>query len=267
MSDTSPALSLPLIQPSQAQKHVTHNEALRVLDAAVQLTVADRDRTDPPATPALGARHIVAGPGGGAWAGQAGAVALWDGTAWDFFAPRPGWRAWVTGEAALVVWDGAAWGAAAPAADLQNVPGLGIGGSWDAVNRLTVTSEAALFTHAGGGVRMTLNKAAAGETASLLFQTGYGGRAEIGTAGSDDLAVKVSADGASWTDALTVAGATGDVTLGALLRLPPRLRAALPDPAVAGVGALAFATDAPGGAQPVYSDGTTWRQVQDGAAL
>jgi hypothetical protein len=37
MPDTSHALSLPLIQPSQAQKHVTHNEALRILDAVVQL--------------------------------------------------------------------------------------------------------------------------------------------------------------------------------------------------------------------------------------
>ena len=39
MPDTSHALSLPLIQPSQAQKHVTHNEALRILDAVVQLVV------------------------------------------------------------------------------------------------------------------------------------------------------------------------------------------------------------------------------------
>lgn len=30
--DLSPVLSLPLIQPAQAQKHVTHNEALRLLD-------------------------------------------------------------------------------------------------------------------------------------------------------------------------------------------------------------------------------------------
>ena len=39
MSDNSPRLDLPFILPSQAQKHVTHNEALRLLDALVQLAV------------------------------------------------------------------------------------------------------------------------------------------------------------------------------------------------------------------------------------
>ena len=41
MSQTSPVLSLPYIQPAQAQKHVTHNEALRILDAITQLSVID----------------------------------------------------------------------------------------------------------------------------------------------------------------------------------------------------------------------------------
>ena len=35
MTDTSSNLKLPFILPSQAQKHVTHNEALQILDALV----------------------------------------------------------------------------------------------------------------------------------------------------------------------------------------------------------------------------------------
>ncbi|WP_135506643.1 DUF2793 domain-containing protein [Roseovarius aestuariivivens] len=93
MSDTSPVLSLPLIQPSQAQKHVTHNEALLLLDAAVQLAVADRDRTSPPALPEAGQRHIVAPGATAEWAGQDGLLALWDGGAWRFVTPLVGWRA------------------------------------------------------------------------------------------------------------------------------------------------------------------------------
>jgi hypothetical protein len=58
--DLSPVLSLPLIQPAQAQKHVTHNEALRMLDVLVQLAVASRSLTAPPTFPADGARWIVA---------------------------------------------------------------------------------------------------------------------------------------------------------------------------------------------------------------
>ncbi|WP_444430004.1 DUF2793 domain-containing protein [Rhodobacter capsulatus] len=60
MADQTPLLGLPLILPSQAQKHVTHNEALSLLDAIVQLAVLDRVRTAPPASPQTGDRHIVA---------------------------------------------------------------------------------------------------------------------------------------------------------------------------------------------------------------
>lgn len=44
---------------AQAQNHVTYNEALRILDGIVQLSVKDRDLTVPPASPADGDRYIV----------------------------------------------------------------------------------------------------------------------------------------------------------------------------------------------------------------
>ena len=53
MPDQTSALSLPLILPSQAQKHVTHNEALRILDAVVPPSVKSRSLTDPPAARVL----------------------------------------------------------------------------------------------------------------------------------------------------------------------------------------------------------------------
>jgi hypothetical protein len=48
MSDATTHLLLPYILAAQAQKHVTHNEALRILDGLVQLSVLDRDLTAPP---------------------------------------------------------------------------------------------------------------------------------------------------------------------------------------------------------------------------
>ncbi len=60
MPDTTDRLELPYILPDQAQKHVTHNEALVRLDALVHLAVLDRDRSEAPAEPAAGDRHIVA---------------------------------------------------------------------------------------------------------------------------------------------------------------------------------------------------------------
>lgn len=73
--DETPNLKLPYILPSQAQKHVTHNEALRLLDAVVNLSVKSRSLTAPPAAPSGGARYIVTSPATGAWSGKNGMVA------------------------------------------------------------------------------------------------------------------------------------------------------------------------------------------------
>ena len=54
MSDLSPNLALPLLLPAQAQKHVTHNEALALLDLLVQLRVQRFDARTPPEAPGDG---------------------------------------------------------------------------------------------------------------------------------------------------------------------------------------------------------------------
>ena len=65
-----------------------------------------------------------------------------------------------------------------------------------------MASPATLLTHAGGGHQLKINKAGPGQTASLLYQTDWSGRAEMGLAGGDNFSVKVSADGATWAEAL-----------------------------------------------------------------
>ncbi|MCR8550874.1 DUF2793 domain-containing protein [Salipiger sp. P9] len=206
MSDLSANLSLPYLAGAQAQKHVTHNEALEILDAVVQLAVASRSLAAPPADPPPGARYLLPAAASGAWSGQADRLALWDGLVWRFFEPRPGWRAYVLDEPAETVWQDGAW---------QDLPGptatpmLGINSAADAGNRLAVAAPATLLSHEGAGHQLKINKAAAGDTASLLFQTGWSGRAEMGAAGSDDFAIKVSADGSAWTTALSLDAASG----------------------------------------------------------
>lgn len=211
MSDTSPILSLPYIQPSQAQKHVTHNEALRRLDVLVQTVVIDRDRSDPPLAPAPGDCHIVAPGGTGAWAGQDGALAHHDGTGWQFTPPRPGWQAQVRADNGAVVFDGTIWAPQPPVTD--NLTGVGINASSDATNRLSVSAPATLLSHDGAGHQLKINKSTAPDTASLLFQTGWSGRAEMGTTGSDGFAVKVSSDGAAWKIGLQIDPNTGQTAL------------------------------------------------------
>jgi hypothetical protein len=204
---------MPYIMPSQAHKHVTHNLALDLLDAVVQLAVLSRITAAPPTDPGEGDRFIVPAGATGAWAGQAGKVAVSRPGGWMLLAPRRGWLAWLGDEARLVGHDGEGWVDVVGSA-LNPALLVGVNTSADATNRLAVSAPATLFSHDGGDHRVKINKAAAGDTASLVFQTAYSGRAEFGLAGGDDFSVKVSADGAAWTEALRVDADTGLATVG-----------------------------------------------------
>jgi len=106
---TSPHLQLPYLAAAQAQKHVSVNDALSVLDAIVQLAVIDQDLTQPPASPVEGDRYIVAAGATGAWATYDGQVASFNSGAWQFYPPTSGWRVWVEDEAKQYVLKNAAW--------------------------------------------------------------------------------------------------------------------------------------------------------------
>lgn len=215
--DQTSRLSLPFIMPQQAQKHVTHNEALQALDVLVQPAVESRAVTTPPVSPVLGDAYIVAAGATGAWAGHESEIAAFQAGAWLFYDPAPGWVVYAKAEQAMLVFDAGAWTALASNGS-AGIPTLGVNTGADTTNRLAVASAASLFTHAGNGHQLKLNKAAAGDTASLLYQTGYSGRAEIGLMGDNHWRLKVSADGSSWFNALTVDNTTGGVTLVAPLR-------------------------------------------------
>ncbi len=109
MSDNTTHLGLPYLLAAQAQKHVTHNEALRLLDAMVQLSVLDRTRIAPPASPADGNRHLVASGATGLWTGWDLNIAFWVDGAWIRLVPRTGWMVWVAAEGLFLVWTGAVW--------------------------------------------------------------------------------------------------------------------------------------------------------------
>ena len=213
-AETTPALGLPFILNGQAQKHVTHNEALVALDALVQLAVVGAGENVPPAAPVEGERHIVGDAPTGAWADRPGAVAAFTGGAWRLFAPRTGWIA--VHDGAALVFGGEGWKPLAGAT--ERTERLGIGTDADATNRLAVASPATLLTHAGDDHRVVVNRAGEADTASVMFQTGFEGRAEMGLAGDGAFRIKASADGAAWRDALTVDPATGEVELPSTIR-------------------------------------------------
>jgi Protein of unknown function (DUF2793) len=328
MPDTT-FLALPLMEAAQAQKHVTHNEALVLLDGLVQLAVKSRVLATPPATPAEGDRYLVPAAPSGVWVGHVGQIAVSLAGVWRYTTPREGWALWIDNENVFLAFDGSAWvsvgggggggtpggvvgqiqfnnagafggvtfsgdvtvnpatgvativngavsnakaaamaantikgnntGALATAidlsstqvnamlpvfiasgasaakghvpappltagaskflredstwADLQGLGVLGVNATADATNKLAVNSSAALFNNIGAGVQIKVNKNVAADSASFLFQTGFSGRAEIGTSGDDDFHFKVSANGSAYFESLWIAGASGLVTV------------------------------------------------------
>ncbi len=197
---------------------MTHNEAVRALDAIVQLSVVDRDLTAPPGSPVDGQRFFIVGAAPtGLWAGHARKIAAFQDGAWMFHAPSEGWLSWIADEDTLVGWDGTAWvgvgGGGGGGGSVNPAPLVGVNATADTTNRLSVASPASLFNHEGAGHQQKINKAAAGNTASQLYQTGFSGRAEIGLTGDDNFHFKVSPDGATWKDAIQIDRTSGAVTM------------------------------------------------------
>jgi hypothetical protein len=113
---------------------------------------------------------------------------------------------------------------------LQGLTWLGLGTTADAANPFSAKLNKALWTALSpgeggtGDLRYTLNKTPVGNVLSLLFQTGFSGRAELGLTGADEVQVKVSADGSAWAEAVRVKP-DGKVGLGTAT-VPKRLTVA-----------------------------------------
>ena len=227
-------LGLALMAASQAQKHVTHNDALLSLDSLVQAVVVETDRLAPPATAQEGEAYLIGTSPTGSFAGQAGMLAAYMAGSWRFFQPQTGWMVFVKSRNAVMVLSGGSWHLLDDLAQsFANLKNLGIGTSADATNRLAVKTNAALFAATSaaeggsGDLRVAFNKPLATGTVSHLFQTNWSGRTELGLTGDDQFHIKVSPDGSTWTEALVCSSANGTVRMDRILtgRATPRVTA------------------------------------------
>lgn len=219
--DHSARLALPYLAAGQMQKHVTLNEALTRLDVLVQTAVVSRSTVTQPDDPGDGALWILPdGATGADWSTRpAGALMRAEGGGWTVVEAAEGLVALVQDVDQMVIRRDGAWGAlGAKLGVVQALTRLGVGTVADAANPFAARLNAALWTAletAAGGtgdLRLTLNKETPGDVLSLLFQSGWGGRAELGLAGDDDLRLKVSGDGSGWQEAFVVEGTTGRMT-------------------------------------------------------
>lgn len=207
----TPNIGLKLLSASQSQKHVTVNENARFLDALFSnpiIAVLDNDLTAPPGSPADGAIYIVKATATGAWATHEDDIAYYDTNTWVFFTPEEGWIAYIVDEDVYAVWTGTAWADSNNA--FQNVDMLGVNTTATGTNKLAVKSNAVLFTallaaeSGDGNMQTILNKEAAGDTSSILFQTNFSTRVEVGCIGDDDLTMKVSPNGSTFYSAIII---------------------------------------------------------------
>ena len=219
--DASARLGLPYLAAGQLQKHVTLNEALTRLDALTQTAVISRSTAAQPAAPADGALYILpTGATGADWAGRPeGSLMRAEAGGWLVVAAPDGLLAVVLDSDEVLVRRAGVWApvstSAEPVTALQNLTRLGVNTEADATNVVAARLNKALWTAlesesgGDGDLRFTFNKQGASDVLSLLFQSGWGGRAELGLVGDDDLRLKVSADGGIWRDAFTVDRASG----------------------------------------------------------
>lgn len=84
--------ALPLLAAGQAQKELTHNEALTMIDALLHPAVEAAGLDQPPAAPQPGQLWIVGNAPVAEWAGWPGALACWTDNGWRLIEPREGMR-------------------------------------------------------------------------------------------------------------------------------------------------------------------------------
>jgi len=176
MTDNTDRLGLPFILPAQAQKHLTHNEALAKLDALVQASCLSVDLATPPSSPTVGDAYLIAPTATGDWAGHDHHIGVRSSSGWTFHEPKEGWIAWAQNRGALMVFDGNNWLPFSPSS-LASTPLL---------NRDTATDDA-----------------------GFIWQTAYQSTALFGQFGSSDMRLAMSNDGTSFTDSVIIDSATG----------------------------------------------------------
>lgn len=246
-SSATPRLALPFLQAGQALKNITHNEALQRLDTGLYLSCSDMAVDALPDGPSVNTAVIISDTPATALADRAGDIAVFISGAWVWFTPTAGWTIWDEIGQTLRVFDGTFWAGPTPQVLPDTLPQLGLNATASARQRLSVASDTSLFTHDGDSHRLTLNRAATVDTASLVFQTDFVGEAELGLTGAGGFSLKTSSDGLTFSEKLTAADSYSGVRSPAFgsLRVSVGNDAAvfISTPATGGIVALTIVRD------------------------
>ncbi|RXR30350.1 DUF2793 domain-containing protein [Sphingobium fluviale] len=142
MTTNSDRFALPLLQAGQAQKELTHNEALALIDMVLHAQVESITVATPPGGAVVGQCWVVATGATGAWTGHDGQLACLTSGGWRFIVPRKGLEVLCASDGQSYIHDGTVWQPAAVRPD-----GVYIGG-----NRVVTARQAAIADPGGGSV-------------------------------------------------------------------------------------------------------------------
>lgn len=158
----TPRLSMPFLAPGQAQKEITHNEALQALDVLVAPAVEAAPQASPPGTPAAGSCYLVGSAPSGAWAGQGGKLAAFTEGGWRFIAPLNGMSVHVRSTGEQATYRAGAWELGTMRASSVVVGGQQVVG----------TQSAAIASPGGGSTIDSQARAALGQILDALRHHG-----------------------------------------------------------------------------------------------
>jgi Protein of unknown function (DUF2793) len=105
----TPRHRLPMLAAAQAQKELTHNEALILLDAVTSPVVQSIAPAAIPASPSVGQCWIIGMSPSGLWSGQANNLACWTDGGWRFVPAFSEMAVWSVADGMAARFDGSAW--------------------------------------------------------------------------------------------------------------------------------------------------------------
>jgi len=208
---------LPYIMAAQAQKHVTHNEALRKLDSLVNISFAEVGLDQPPANAVEGSIYLIGQSPLQEWQNHAGEIACFCDGAWEFHSPFDGLQGFDLGTDQFIIYKAGQW---------QEIGGgsgefdqVSINTQADPNNKLSVKADSVLLSHddvtpGSGNSLITVNRATDQDLAHVQYSTDHTVNAETGVAGDKSYRIKLSDDGTNFTTALAIEPVDGKIGIG-----------------------------------------------------
>ncbi len=212
-------LGLPLLIPNQAQKEITHNEALIILDNLIQNTVITKNLNIPPQEPKTNDLYIVGENASDVWLNKDFQLAFYD-NGWRFIEPKEGITFWVKDEDCQYTYDGENWIITDEISNkkinlielndvkvnnIKNGEFLRFNGN-KFINTKSLDNVENLSTNI-----LNINKSEETATASCILQDNSINKIEFGLIQSDNFTLKVSNNGENWKDSFVVDIESGNV--------------------------------------------------------